>query len=769
MAALVPLVTDDGNGSWQLHEDATLLLESEKRALQKISVVGLIDALPPKHARAPGLHMVKDPIKVEDDGTLTFLVVLQHPALHEQPAWTSLLFLLASHVLYVRDGAIARDGFANWSFLQHLLNVDVVSPDEQAAHPDLNTTVLKRLLPKLTLIAVDLDKKECGGDAFPLYLEKALSTPKASHDGLSQALISQLFTSRDCIGIKTSTFKVPGAPHSAAKVLSVATDPLPPKTFFGRFLSCGVFVHLLSALVAAKDAARWDFRAVAFSVSRTYWQNLLDAAITMYADHMHAKLLPYDDVELDNSMVVALTEAKLHGGDAGLDNDDVILIDRSTNSAGVTFDEYGNLKKSHSSGAKPTLDVGILAFLKTAKSTLNRQMTMVAPKPTVANPWCDPYLLNMREYEVPTKYIHQFPKREKLPIEASALTGVHHECLSSASALLHPFMALSLPREDACFSGPWSFRVGRRHLDDAAGAVHRDIALANNASSAAFCTRLVQCLHTAVLLKTHADEDKSRLVRHLIAYRSNIEALISQYNFVAKGPAASAVLAGFLSSVVRHRLHAAVAAADAHFEATRVALTTQVHDASRHLLALEDAIRDAEETRKACLRNEMAQDALVESRKLEQLGTIQGAIAETQAQINTALREKEALFANTVQTTQATVATVEIIAKKPKEYAGYLFRQEGGGFFGAKWKQSFFVLKDGRFVTFKAKSYYEEGRESMEAPLNVAGYTVLQSNKNANEFKLAPPVAGRTFVFRAPTDEMRETWVHKFNEASNYS
>ncbi|KDO20334.1 hypothetical protein SPRG_13479 [Saprolegnia parasitica CBS 223.65] len=766
MAALVPLVTDDGHGCWQMHEDATLLLESDKRALQKISVVGVIDALPPKHARAHGLHMVKDPIKVEDDGTLTFLVVLQHPMLHEQPAWASLLFLLSSHVLYVRDGAIARDGFANLSFVQHLLNVDVVSSDEQAAHPDLNTTVLKRLLPKLTFIAVDLEKKECGGDAFPLYLEKALATPKASHDGLSQALITQLFTSRDCVGIKANTFKVPGAPHSAAKVLSVATDPLPPKTFFGRFLSCGVFVHLLSALVAAKDAERWDFRAVAFAVSRAYWQNLLDAAITMYADHMHAKLLPYDDVELDNGMVVALTEAKLHGGDAGLDNDDVILIDRSNNC--VTFDEYGNLKKSHSSGAKPTLDVGILTFLKTSKA-LNRQMTMVAPKPTVANPWCDPYLVNMREYEVPTKYIHQFPKREKLPLEASALSSVHYACLAAASSLLHPFMALSVAREDACFRGEWSFRVGRSHLDDAAGRVWRDISLANTASSAAFCTRLIQCLHTAVLHKTLADEDKSRLVRHLIAYRSNIEALISQYNFVAKGPAASAVLAGFLSSVVRHRLYAAVAASEAHFEAARAQLTTQVHDATSHLLALEDAIRDAEETRKTCLRNEMAQDALVEARKLEQLGTIQGAIAETQAQINAALREKEALFANTVQTTQATVATVEIIAKKPKEYAGYLFRQEGGGLFGAKWKQSFFVLKDGRFLTFKAKSYYEEGRESMEAPLNVAGYTVLQSSKNANEFKLAPPVAGRTFVFRAPTDEMRETWVHKFNEASNYS
>ncbi|OQR93954.1 hypothetical protein ACHHYP_02010 [Achlya hypogyna] len=765
MAALVPLCTDDGAGSWALHEETCLLLESEKRALQKISIVGVIDTTTKGPAAAPGLHMLPDPIKVDDDGTLTFLVVLRHPNLSESPAWASLLLLLSAHVLYVREGPVAADGFANFQFLSHLLRVNVVSADEAAANPELNTTVLKRLLPKLTYIAVDLEKKDMGGDAFPAYFEKALATPKASHDFASQGLLAQLFTARDCVGIKSNTFKVHGAVHTAAKVLGLAAEPLAPKTLFGRFLCCGVFVHLLSALVPLRAADAWDVRALAFNVSRQYWENLLSAAITMYADHMHAKLLPYDDVELDNATIVALTEAKLHGGDAGLDNDDVMLIDRS-NHAAVAFDEFGNLKKTTTT-AKKTLDVGILAFLKT-KSTLTRQMTMSAPKPKATNPWCDPYLANMREYEVPTKYIHQF-KREKLPVPAASLDHVHYDSLTAASALLHPFTALSVSREDACFVGAWSFRVGREQLDAAARRIWRDLALANAASSAAFCTRLVQSLHTAVLLKTNADEDKARLVRYLIAYRSNVEALVSQYEFIAKGPAASAVLAGFLSTVVRHRLLGAVGASVAHFDATYGALAEQVQAATATLASLEAAIAGAEETRKACVRKEMEQEAAVAQRKEEQLATLQGAIAETQAQINLALREKEALFANTVQTTQATVATVEIIAKKPKEYAGYLFRQEGGGLFGHKWKQSYFVLKDGRFLSFKAKSYYEEGRESMEAPLSVSGYTVLQSSKNANEFKLAPPVAGRTFVFRAPTDEMREIWVQKFNEASNYS
>ncbi|OQS04707.1 hypothetical protein THRCLA_03077 [Thraustotheca clavata] len=767
-AALAPLCTES-EGSWVLCEDTCLLLEAEKKALQKLSIVGVIDASKHPKKNANGLYMLPDPIKVDDDGTLTFLVVLQHNDLSSEPAWASLLFLLASHVIYVQEGHVYGDNFTNWSFLQHLLNVTVISDEEMSANPDMNTTVLKRLLPKLTIVPLDLEKRDCNGDSFAIYLEKALQTPKANYDYTSQALLNQLFVQRDCVGIKASTFKVPGMPHTAAKIMSLANDMLPAKALFGRTLCSGIFLHLLSALVVKKDES-WNLRDITVQVSRAYWQNLLDAAITMYADIMHTKILPYDDVDLDNATIVALTEAKLHGGYAGLDNDDdVVLIDQSSANGSVVFDEYGNLKKSTANGGKKkTLDVGILTFMKTAKASLNRQMTMSAPKPTKANPFCDPYLQNIRDYEVPTKYISQY-KRERLPLEAPVLDDIHYDCLSLATTLLHPFMALSIPYEDVCFAGRWSFAVGREHLNQAMQAIRRDFILANNASSAAFCTRLIQALHTAVLQKTQADEDKSKLVRYLIAYRSNIEALVSQYQFIAKGPMASCILASYLASVVRYRIAQAVKSSHLQFEANANELENTLNDTKNTLNELMQTIAQAEDVRKQCIIKEMQQDAAVEQRKQEQIATIQGAIAETQAQINLALREKEALFANTVQTTQATVATVEIIAKKPKEHAGYLFRQEGSGFFGQKWKQSYFVLKDGKFLCYKAKSYYEEARESMEPPLNVSGYTVLQSSRNANEFKLAPPVAGRTYCFRAPTDEMREIWVQKFNEASNYS
>ncbi|KAF0694360.1 Aste57867_14771 [Aphanomyces stellatus] len=774
---LKPFVTEDAGGKWVVNEEMTELLDNEARAMLKVALVVVIEMLPadPTPPKGPkGLFIVRDPIKVDDeDGSLTYLLVLRNVDLTQrtQWAWGTLALVLASHAIFVRSGHVYSDGFRNFSFVTRLLDVEMV-PGDADFDADVNNRLLKRHAPKFTYVVVDVDKKECGGDSFGVYFEKVLGAPNGKYDYSAMMLVQNLFPSRDCFGIKSSMFKSSDAPHSAAKIVGAATDGPPlHKQLFGRYLCCSVVAQLVHAIVptlsdAAVDHLKlWDIVA---DISRATWQSLADTVVGTYADWMHAKVLPYEPVKVDATLIVDLTEIKM-----GIKQheDDFSVIDHGQGEHSV-FDEYGNLKKNVPKPKETTLDVGILQFLKKKKTGLQRQASSAAVVVATDNidSTFEPYFEAMRKYEVPVKYI-QNQTRDKMPLDESTLAARHADCVALAQGQLDPFVALSIPSQDECFSGEWSLVAARARLDRAMAALEQEFVAANAAASAAFCTKLVRYLHGIVMEKTHTDDvasTQSKLMIFLIAYRANIEAMTSQYNFLAKGPSAAAVLAGYLHAVVPAQIQKAVSAAHRLFEIQQGKLVDAVAQGKQALVAANQSLVASNGVRADCMRREMEGQRMVDERKVDQARMIESSILETQGQIDRALREKEMLFAKTVETTQETVATVEIIAKKPKEFSGYLFRQEGSGLLGKKWKQSFFVLKDGRFLCFKAKSYFEEGRESMEPPINVSGYTVLESRNHNNEFKLAPPTAGRTYCFRAPSDDDKTAWVQKFNEASNF-
>ncbi|ETW10358.1 hypothetical protein H310_00679 [Aphanomyces invadans] len=780
---LTPFCTDDGSGHWILNDEISQLFMNEGQIHRKVSLVVVFE-LPGAGVALPsvtkkGLFIVKNPIKVDDDGDLTYLLVLRHVDLTVTPQWGTLALLLASHAIIVREGHVHSEGFRNLNFVTKLMDVSMVSGDASSIvseSAELNAQLLKRHMPKLTYVVVDVDKKDCGGNAFPAYFEKMLAT-HPQNDFATTSVLANFFTTRDCIGIKSTMFKVPNAPYTAAKVVGAATDGHAfYKPFFGRYLCCGILVHLLHAVVPPLSTNAWaalPFRDLLTDVSIAYWHELTDSAIGTYADWMHVKVMPYEPVKVDSAMVVDLTEIKM-----GIkqNEEDFHVIDHGQGDHSV-FDEYGNLKKTKvaKDTSSSTLDVGILHFLKQKRGGLQRQASIAVvrgPAQDSEDSQLDVYFEKMRLYEVPVKYI-QNQQREKMPLDSRTLEAKHAECVALATTALFPFMALS-SHDDLIFTGEHSLDDAVQHVHVTLARLYHEFQTANAAASAAFCSKLVRYLHGVIVEKTHLDDSstssvsQSKLMLFLIAYRANVEALVSQYNFLAKGPAAQAVLTGFLQAVVPAHIQKAVVAAHRTFETQQMKLQDTIAHGKQTLVALNQSLAESNGIRMDCMRREIDGQRLVDERKAEQARMVESSIAEAEAQIARALREKDALFAKTVETTQATVATVEIIAKKPKEFSGYLFRQEGSGFLGKKWKQSFFVLKDGRFLCFKAKSYYEENRESMEPPLNVSGYTVLESRSHGNEFKLAPPTAGRTYCFRAPSDDDKELWVQKFNEASNF-
>ncbi|RHY50042.1 hypothetical protein DYB34_002583 [Aphanomyces astaci] len=784
---LTPFCTDDGSGRWVLNDEISQMFVDEARAHRKVAL-NVVFELPGAGVALPsgtkkGLFIVKHPIKVDDDGNLSFLLVLRHVDLTATPQWGTLALLLASHAIFVREGHVHSDGFRNLNFLTKLMDVSMVpSTDDFAESAELNAQLLKRHMPKLTYVVVDVDKKECGGDAFPAYFEKVLAS-NPPNEFATTSVLANFFTQRDCFGIKSSMFKVPNAPYTAAKVVGAATDGHAIyKPFFGRYLCCGILAHLLHAVVPPLSTNAWailPFRDFVRDVSLAYWHELTDNVIGTYADWLHVKVLPYDPVPVDGALVVDLTEIKM-----GIKQSehDFHVIDHGQGDHSV-FDEYGNLKKTragakHDAGAtSSTLDVGILHFLKQKRGGLQRQASIAVARPASSQESeevdLDMHLEKIRAYPVPVQYI-QNQRREKMPLDEQTLHAKHVESFAVASTALAPFMALS-SAPDLIFTGENQLHVGAAQVESSVARLFAEFKTANAIASALFCSKLVRYLHGVVVEKTHLDDtasssavSQSKLMLFLIAYRANIDALVSQYQFLATGPAAQAVLSGFLHAVVPAHIQKAVVAAHRTFELQQSKLVDAIATAKQTLVLLNQSLEESNGVRIECMRREVDGQRQVDERKAEQARMVESSIAEAQAQIDQAMRDKDALFAKTVETTQATVATVEIIAKKPKEFSGYLFRQEGSGLLGKKWKQSFFVLKDGRFLCFKAKSYYEENRESMEPPLSVSGYTVLESRSHGNEFKLAPPTAGRTFCFRAPCDDDKEMWVQKFNEASNF-
>ncbi|ETL98068.1 hypothetical protein L917_04792, partial [Phytophthora nicotianae] len=405
---------------------------------------------------------------------------------------------------------------------------------------------------------------------------------------------------------------------------------------------------------------------------------------------------------------------------------------------------------------------------------------------------------SITRYTVPMEYLNT--PSEAMPVNTAVLDTVYAEGLEEVNALLKPFLVnLRGPSpsnpELAC---SLDFHVGRKNLWAKLGRVRRRFERANEVSSAIFCGELLRYLHSVVLSKNETDTEAqqqqqlrgravssimlvdkksgnapvalTRVPLELLTYKNNLEAMVSQYNFVARGPQAATVLAGFLSGPVRSQLEYLTQQEYDRFSAA-------CEEKERRIAELEDSLEDKERQVKHITkanaewgRQEHEAVAQIEQTHAEQVSSLQGAIRSTETQIANALAEQQALYQSTMQATRRTIDTVDKVADKGRVVSGYLERYEKGHVFSSRWRQYFYVLKHATLTCYKSKSAYEERGPPFERPISISGYSVVRSRTDELKIKLIPPEAGHQKLrFRAPASVGRETWMKRFTEATQYT
>ncbi|KAG7394822.1 hypothetical protein PHYBOEH_004614 [Phytophthora boehmeriae] len=268
-----------------------------------------------------------------------------------------------------------------------------------------------------------------------------------------------------------------------------------------------------------------------------------------------------------------------------------------------------------------------------------------------------------------------------------------------------------------------------------------------------------------------AFDEFGNLKKHqLLTYKNNLEAMISQYNFVARGPQVATVLAGFLNGPVRRQLQFLT---QQEYERFSTACEEKEHRVEELEESLENQNRQVQQINKTnseWSRQEQEAVAEIEQTHAEQLNSLQGAIRNMEAQVAKALADQQALYQSTMQATRRTIDTVDKVADKGRVVSGYLERYEKGHLFSSRWRQYFYVVKHAELTCYKSKSAYEERGPPFERPISISGYSVVRSRTDDLKIKLVPPEAGLQMLrFRAPASVGRETWMKRFIEATQSS
>ncbi|CAI5702465.1 unnamed protein product [Peronospora effusa] len=398
-------------------------------------------------------------------------------------------------------------------------------------------------------------------------------------------------------------------------------------------------------------------------------------------------------------------------------------------------------------------------------------------------------------YSVSREYLNT--PSEAMPVNTVVLDTVHAEGLDEVKALLKPFLVdlrgPSPPTPELACS--LDFHVGKKNLLAKMARVRRRFDRANEVSSAIFCGELLRYLHSVVLRKNKTDtEDRqqqqlrgravssimfldkksgndpvalTRVPLELLTYKNNLEAMVSQYNFVARGPQAATVLAAFLYGPVRKQLQYLTQHEYGRFSAACKEKDQRIKELEEVLGNKERQVHHITNANAEWGRQEQEAIAEIEHTHSEQLSSLQGAIRSTETQIKSALADQQALYQSTMQATRHTIDTVDKVADKSRVVSGYLERYEKGRVFSSRWRQYFYVLKQDTLECYKSKSEYEERGPTFEQSISISGYSVVRSRTDELKIKLVPPEAGhRMLRFRAPASVGRETWMKRFTEAT---
>ncbi|TYZ64659.1 hypothetical protein PybrP1_002505 [[Pythium] brassicae (nom. inval.)] len=404
----------------------------------------------------------------------------------------------------------------------------------------------------------------------------------------------------------------------------------------------------------------------------------------------------------------------------------------------------------------------------------------------------------IKAYSIPMAYMNV--ASESMPVDSATLERIHREALDEAKAVIVPFLfglrCTSVRYSE--FVCTLNFNVGKNNLLRRVAQVKRRFERANEAASALFCAELIRCLHAIVLSKNERDKESqkrtpmmrrntlsvmhltgangkdvgpplTKLPVDLLTYKNNLEALVSQYNFVARGPLAAKVMIAFFQTAVRSRLLQIAQKEYERFD--------QVCDSKRDKLeeleeALETQLKSVKQVESVNAELSMQEARLIAEIEHEfqrEAATLERAIREANDKVESALLDQQALYQSTMQATRKTINTMDEVVVKNRLHLGYLKRFEKGHLFSKSWRQYFYVLDNATLRCYDSKSAYEERKPPIEAPICLTGYNVIKSRTDEMKIKLIPPEAGRMLRFRAPVSVGRETWMKRFMEAAQLS
>lgn len=401
----------------------------------------------------------------------------------------------------------------------------------------------------------------------------------------------------------------------------------------------------------------------------------------------------------------------------------------------------------------------------------------------------------IKSYSVPLEYVNT--PSESMPVDSSTLDRVHRDALAMAKELLTPFLTdLRCPSTAVAHSElacPLDFERGRKRLLAHINKIRSRFERANDVGSAIFCAELLRYLHSVVIRKSETDNEaaqkrQQRMARgsgpngassaplnklplELLTYKANLEAMVSQYNFIARGPSATAILIGFFQGPVRQRL---VVLAQHEYDRFAHACDARLES----ITALEDSLQDKQRqvaqitsTTTEWSRQEAEAIADVERTHSEKVAEMRKEIQRASEKVERALAEQQALYQSTMHATRRTINTIDKVAEKSRVVSGYLERYEKGHMFSKSWRQYFYVLDHATLTCYRSKSVYEERGSPCEKPVVLTGFHVERSRTDDLKIKLLPPEAGRAGMlrFRAPASVGRETWVKRFVDATQLS
>ncbi|KAF1331324.1 hypothetical protein FI667_g4535, partial [Globisporangium splendens] len=401
----------------------------------------------------------------------------------------------------------------------------------------------------------------------------------------------------------------------------------------------------------------------------------------------------------------------------------------------------------------------------------------------------------IKAYSVPMEYMNM--PSEAMPVDHSMLENIHREALDEAQAIIAPFLfdlKVSTSTKYSELTCTLNFHIGKTNLFRRIQRVKVRFERANEAASALFCAELARYLHSIVLRKNERDKeqklsDTPRLRRNttsiiyipggkdtdppltklpfeLLTYKNNLEAMVSQYHFVARGPFASKILIGFFQTTVRTRLLELAKNEYERFDRVCDMKREKLEQLEESLQLKQQSVEQVQQTNAELSLQEAQLVAEIDAAHREQVRKLESEIQSATDMVDRALRDQQALYQSTMLATRKTINTMDQVAVKNRVFVGYLKRFEKGHLFSKSWRQYYYVLDHSELTCYESKSAYEERKPPFEPPISLTGYNVVKSRTDEMKIKLIPPEAGQMLRFRAPVSVGRETWMKRFIDAT---